>query len=69
VTGKKATRNSKDQAQNEALFSPKGIQIAVGKALPSSTRARHPKQFVFKNNDKQGSSASRFRDDSSLIAR
>jgi len=35
--------------------------------MPSSTRARHPKSFVFK--DKTTGSASRVRDDSSLIAR
>jgi hypothetical protein len=35
--------------------------------MPSSTRARHPKSFVFK--EKGSGSASRVRDDSSLIAR
>lgn len=35
--------------------------------MPSSTRARHPKSFVFK--EKVSGSASRVRDDSSLIAR
>jgi hypothetical protein len=51
----------------DGLFSPKGIQVATGKAMPSSTRARHPKSFVFK--EKPSGSASRVRDDSSLIAR